>query len=58
MKATIVDLVSPHVLRVIELAEQGHPKFLRILADHVERGVIVSARASAAINAVAADVAA
>lgn len=44
--------------RIIGLAEQGHPKFLRILADHVERGVIVSARASAAINAVAADAAA
>lgn len=41
--------------RVIELAESGDPRFLQILADHVERGVIVSARASAALNAAASD---
>lgn len=37
--------------RIIELAEAGDTRFLRILADHVERGVIVSAHASAALNA-------
>lgn len=36
---------------IIELAEAGEPRFLQILAEHVERGVIVSARASAALNA-------
>ena len=43
---------------IIELAEAGDPRLLRILADHVERGVIVSARASAALNAGETDVAA
>lgn len=37
--------------RIIELAEARDTRFLRILADHVERGVIVSPRASAALNA-------
>lgn len=37
--------------RIIELAEAGDPRFLQQLAEHVERGVIVSARASAVLNA-------
>ena len=36
--------------RIIELAEAGDPRFLQILAEHVERGVIVSPRASAALE--------
>ena len=36
---------------IIELAEAGDPRFLQQLAEHVERGVIVSARASAALTA-------
>ena len=36
--------------RIIELAEAGDPRFLQQLAEHVERGVIVSARASAALE--------
>ncbi len=35
---------------IIELAEAGEPRFLQILAEHVERGVIVSPRASAALE--------
>lgn len=41
--------------RIIELAESGDPRFLQILAEHVESGVIVSARAAAALNAMQAD---
>lgn len=40
---------------LLELAEAGEPRFIAILRDHVERGVIVSARASAALNAVEPD---
>ena len=36
---------------IIELAEAGEPRFLQILAEHVERGVIVSPRASVALTA-------
>ena len=43
---------------IIELAEAGEPRFIAILRDHVERGVIVSARASAALNAAEPDAAA
>lgn len=43
---------------IIELVEAGDHRFAAILADHVERGVIVSARASAALNTAAADAAA
>ena len=40
---------------IVELAEQGDRRFVRILAEHVERGVIVSARASAVINGLTDD---
>lgn len=40
---------------IIDLAEQGEPQFVRILAEHVERGVIVSARAAAVINGLTDD---
>ena len=40
---------------LLELAEAGEPRFIAILRDHVERGVIVSARASAALNAAEPD---
>lgn len=40
---------------IVELAEQGDPRFVRILAEHVERGVIVSARAAAVIHGQADD---
>ena len=43
---------------IIELAEAGDPRFIAILRDHVERGVIVSARASAVLNAAEPDAAA
>ena len=43
---------------IIELAEAGDPRFLQILAEHVERGVIGSPRASAALNFAETDVAA
>jgi hypothetical protein len=43
---------------IVELAEQGDPRFVRILAEHVERGVIVSARAAAVIHGQADDCAA
>jgi len=43
---------------LLELAEAGEPRFIAILRDHVERGVIVSARASAALNAAEPDAAA
>ena len=35
---------------IIELAEAGEPRFVKILAEHVARGVIVSPRASAACS--------
>ncbi len=41
--------------RIIELAEAGDRRFLQQLAEHVERGVIVSPRASAALNAAESD---
>jgi len=41
--------------RIIELAESGDQRFLQILAEHVERGVIVSARAAAVIHGQADD---
>ena len=43
---------------LLELAEAGEPRFIALLRDHVERGVIVSARASAALNAAEPDAAA
>ena len=43
---------------LLELAEAGEPRFIAILRDHVERGVVVSARASAALNAAEPDAAA
>lgn len=43
--------------RIIELAESGEPRFLQILAEHVEKGVIVSARAAAALKTAVTDVA-
>lgn len=43
---------------IIELAEAGDTRFVKILAEHVERGVIVSARASAAMVAAESDAAA
>lgn len=43
---------------LLELAEAGELRFIAILRDHVERGVIVSARASAALNATEPDAAA
>lgn len=43
---------------IIELAEAGEPRFVRILADHVDRGVIVSDRTSAALISAGADAAA
>ena len=35
---------------ILELAEAGEPRFVKILAEHVARGVIVSPRASAALE--------
>ena len=35
---------------IIELAEAGEPRFVEILAEHVAHGVIVSPRASAALE--------
>lgn len=35
---------------IIELAEAGEPRFVKILAEHVASGVIVSPRASAALE--------
>lgn len=43
---------------ILELAEAGEPRFVKILAEHVARGVIVSPRASAALNAAEPDAAA
>lgn len=40
---------------LIELAEAGDPRFLRILAQHVERGVIRSERARAVLSLTSAD---
>lgn len=40
---------------IIELAESGEPRFLKILRDHVEAGVIRSTRAQAALNLTSAD---
>lgn len=36
---------------IVELAEAGDPRFVRLLAEHVQSGVIRSERASAALNA-------
>lgn len=41
---------TPWEKAVIELAESGDVRFIEILAEHVDRGVIVSARASAAVT--------
>lgn len=41
--------------RIIELAEAGDPRFLQILAEHVERGVIRSERARQALEAAGYD---
>ena len=46
---------GPWETAIIDLAEQGEPQFVRILAEHVERGVIVSARAAAVINGLTDD---
>ena len=35
---------------IIELAEAGEPRFVKILAEHVSRGVIASPRATAALE--------
>ena len=35
---------------ILDLAEAGEPRFVKILAEHVARGVIVSPRASAALE--------
>lgn len=35
---------------ILELAEAGEPRFVEILAEHVARGVIVSPRATAALE--------
>jgi len=35
---------------LLELAEAGEPRFVKILAEHVASGVIVSPRASAALE--------
>ena len=43
---------------IIELAEAGEPRFLQILAEHVERGVIRSERAQTVLASAFADVAA
>lgn len=40
---------------IIELAAAGDPRFLRILAQHVERGVIRSERARAVLSLTSAD---
>ena len=44
--------------RIIELAEAGDARFVEILRRHVERGVIRSDRARAAITPAAVDAAA
>lgn len=44
--------------RIIELAESGDPRFVRILHGHVKTGVIRSDRALAALNAAQIDAAA
>ena len=41
---------SRWAVAIIELAEAGEPRFVKILAEHVARGVIVSPRASAALE--------
>lgn len=40
---------------IIELAEQGEPRFLAILRDHVKTGVIRSERALAVLSAPESD---
>lgn len=40
---------------IIELAEQGEPRFLTILRDHVKTGVIRAERARAALTQTSAD---
>lgn len=40
---------------IIELAEQGEPRFVAILREHVRTGVIRSTRAQAALNLTSAD---
>lgn len=35
---------------ILELAEAGEPRFVKILAEHVSRGVIASPRATAALE--------
>lgn len=42
---------------IVELAESGDPRFLRLLAEHVESGVIRSDRALAALKLAEADAA-
>lgn len=44
--------------RIIELAESGDQRFLQILAEHVERGVIRCERAQTVLAAAFGDVAA
>lgn len=43
---------------IIELAEAGEPRFVKILAGHVKRGVIRCDRARAALEAAGHDIAA
>lgn len=40
---------------IIELAEQGEPRFLAILRDHVKTGVIRAERARAVLTQTSAD---
>ena len=40
---------------IIELAEQGEPRFVAILREHVKTGVIRAERAQAALNATSGD---
>lgn len=40
---------------IIELAEQGEPRFLTILRDHVKTGVIRAERAAKAIESAGAN---
>lgn len=41
---------SPWESAILELAEAGEPRFVKILAEHVARGVIASPRATAALE--------
>ncbi|MCK2097536.1 hypothetical protein [Thauera aromatica] len=49
---------TPWEKAILGLAESGDTRFVTILRDHVDRGVIVSARASAALHSVESDAAA